>query len=80
MKGKLIIIIKEYTNPVMHNALAHHPLTDTWPAFPLAYMLSKMSYGMKYPFGQLDQLVLAVSPHSFSSRRSWEGRGSMRSW
>jgi len=33
--------------------------------FPQLYMLSMMSYGMEYPFGQLGSAVLAVSPPNF---------------
>ena len=46
-------------NPVMHNAIAHHPLTDARPAIhpswptppPPLYILGMMFYGMEYPFG-----------------------------
>ena len=72
----IIIIIKglEYTKQVMHNAIAHHPLTDAQsvpehqslpaPLF-LIYILGMTSHGMEYPFGQLGSAVLAVSPHNF---------------
>ena len=33
--------------------------------FPQLYMLSMMSYGMEYPFGQLGSAVPAVSPPNF---------------
>jgi len=56
----------------MHSAIAHHPLTDAQPVpeeqlpppsqLPLVYMLSMMSYGMEYPFGQLGSAALPVSP------------------
>jgi len=35
------------------------------PTFPLVYMLSMMSYGMEYHFGQLKSAVPAVSPPNF---------------
>ena len=59
----------------MHSAIAHHPLTDAQPVpeeqlpppsqLPLVYMLSMMSYGMEYPFGQLGSAVLPVPPSDF---------------
>ena len=33
--------------------------------FPQLYMLSMMSYGMEYPFGQLGSAVPAASPPNF---------------
>ena len=33
--------------------------------FPQLYTLSKVSYGLEYPFGQLGSAVLAVPPPSF---------------
>ena len=71
------IIRKEldYTKQVMHNAIAHHLLTDaqlvleqqsTPPSqLPPVYILGMMSYGTEYPFGQFGSAVLAVSPPSF---------------
>ena len=48
-------------NPVMHNAIAHHPLTDAQLVpelrsappgqLPPVYILSMMFYSMEYPFG-----------------------------
>ena len=44
-------------NPVMHNAIGHHPLTDARAAIcpsrptPPFYKLSMMFHGMEYPFG-----------------------------
>ena len=58
-----IIILKEleYTKQVMHNAIAHHSLTDaqlipeqeSTPPGQLApvYILGMMFCGMEYPFG-----------------------------
>ena len=47
--------------------------------FPQLYMLSMMSYGMEYPFGQLGSAVPAVSPPNllctsslFTGRVGWE--------
>ena len=51
----------EGKKPVMHNAIAHHPLTDAqlapeprsappWPAPPV-YILGMTFHGMEYPFG-----------------------------
>ena len=71
-----IIIIKEleYTKQVMHNAIAHHSLTDaqlvpkqqsTPPPpgqLPSVYILGMTSHGMEYPFGQFGSAVPAVSP------------------
>ena len=42
---------------VMHNAIAHHPLTDARAAIrppgqlPPVYILGMMFHGMEYPFG-----------------------------
>ena len=66
---------KKETKPkkrqVMHNAIAHHPLTDaqaviqpSWPALPV-YILNMSSYGMEYPFGSFRSAVLAMLPPSF---------------
>ena len=72
-----IIILKEleYTKQVMHNAIAHHLLTDaqsvpeqrsTPPSqLPPVYILGMTSYGMEYSFGQFGSAVLAVSPPNF---------------
>ena len=72
----IIIIIKglEYTKQVMHNAIAHHLLTNaqlvpeqqSLPGqLPPVYILGMTSHGMEYPIGQFGSAVLAVSPHSF---------------
>ena len=71
----MTIIIKkelEYTKKVMHNAIAHHLLTDaqlvpeqrSTPAgqLPPVYTLGMTSHGLEYPFGQLGSAALAVSP------------------
>ena len=59
----------------MHNAVAHHPLTDTQPVpkqqpppvgqFPPVLLFSVMPYHMGHPFGQLGSAVLAMSPPVF---------------
>ena len=59
----------------MHNAIAHHSLTDAQLVskrqsaprgrLPLVYILGMTSYGMEYSFGQLGSAVLAVSPPNF---------------
>ena len=65
----------EYTNQVMHNAIAHH-LLDTAQSvprhqplpsgqLPLVLLFSMMPYGVEYAFGQFGSAVLAVSPPSF---------------
>ena len=48
-------------NPVMYNAIAHHPLTDAQLVpeprsvppgqLPPVYILGMMFHGMEYPFG-----------------------------
>ena len=48
-------------NPVMHNAIAHHPLTDAQLVpeprcappgqLPPVYILGMTFHGMEYPFG-----------------------------
>ena len=59
----------------MHNAIAHHPLTNAQPVpeqqppspqptSPVC-LFSMTSYGMEYPFGQFGPAVPAVSPPSF---------------
>ena len=55
---------------VMHNAIAHHPLTDAQPIPkqpppPSPYILFSMpSDGMEYPFGQFGSAALGLSPPS----------------
>ena len=59
----------------MHNAIAHHVLTNaqlvpeqqsTPPGqLPPLYILGMTSYGMECPFGQFGSAVLAVSPPNF---------------
>ena len=69
-----IIIVLEYTKQVMHNAIAHHPPTDTQlvpeqrfpPApHPPVYILDMTSHGMEYPIGHFGSAALAVSPPNF---------------
>ena len=49
--------IKPKKRQVMHNAIAHHPLTNARAAIappgqlPPVYILGMTSYGMEYPFG-----------------------------
>ena len=44
----------------------HHSECPTLPSsFPSFFLLSMMSYGMGYPFGQLGSAVPAVSPPNF---------------
>ena len=53
--------IKPKKRQVMHNAIAHHLLTDAQPVpkqrlappgqLAPVYILGMMSYGMEYPFG-----------------------------
>ena len=66
----------EYKKQVMHNAIAHHSLTDAqlvpkqWSAppgqLPPVYILGMMSHSMEHPFSQFGSAVLAVSPPNFS--------------
>ena len=77
-----IIIIKglEYTKQVMHNATAHHSLTDAqlvpeqrspFPGqLPPVYTLDMTSHGMEYPFGQFGSASLAVFPPNFLCPRA----------
>ena len=68
----VVIIIQEleYTEQVMHNALAHRLLSDAQPApeqrplasFPPVSILGMTPCGMEYAFGQLGSAVPAVSP------------------
>lgn len=69
----------------MHNAVAHHLLTDAqpdseqWPpaSFPSPfYALSTTQYGLEYPFGQLGSVV---HPHSLCTPRLLTGEGGVRS-
>ena len=72
-----VILLKEleYTKQVMHNAIAHHSLSNAQlvpkqrsaPPSQLlpVYILGMTSYGMEYPFGQFGSAVLAVSPPNF---------------
>ena len=67
--------IKPKKRQVIHNAIAHHPLTDAQPVpeqpsaspsqLPPVYILGMASFGMEYPFGHFGSAVLAVSPPSF---------------
>ena len=59
----------------MHNAIAHHLLTNAQSVpkqqsappgqLPPVYILDTTSRGMEYPFGQFGSAVLAVSPPNF---------------
>ena len=71
MKYNIIIIVMKRNitkkegggekNPVMHNAIAHHPLTDAQLVpeprsappgqLPPVYILGMTFHGMEYPFG-----------------------------
>ena len=67
----------------MHNAIAHHPLTNAQPfpkqrllppsQLPPVNVLSMMLYVMEYPFGRLGSAVLAVPPPSFLCTRQSMG-------
>ena len=69
-----MVILKElnYTKQVVHNAIAHHSLTDAQlvpeqrsappSQLPPVYILGMSSYGMEYPSGQFGSALLAVSP------------------
>ena len=56
---------------MIHNAIAHHLLTDAQPIpkqpvapTPASHPILMMSDGMKYPFSQLGSAVLGLSPPS----------------
>jgi len=85
----MIIIIIEYTKQVMHNAIAHHLLTNAQPVpewqssspgpIPPVYMLNMMSYGMECPFRQFGSAVLAALPPGFLCIASLAGHGKLKS-
>ena len=65
----------EHTKQVMHNAIAHHSLTNAQLVpeqqsappgqLPPVYILAMTSHGMEYAFGQFGSAVLAVSSPNF---------------
>ena len=69
-----VMLLLMWTKQVMHNAIAHHSLTDAQPnpeqsGLPTLashpYLLFSMtSDGMEYPFGQFGSAVLGLSPRS----------------
>ena len=81
----MTIIVKglEYTKQVMHNAIAHHSLTDAQLVpeqrslhpgqLPPVYILGMTPYGLEYPFGQFGSAALAVSPPNFLCPSSLAG-------
>lgn len=71
MQGKIAIMIKGYTKQALHNAIAHHPLTNTQPVpkrWPLPnanspqFLFTVMSYVVVHLLGPLRPAVLSVSP------------------
>ena len=62
------------TKQVMHNAIAHHLLTNAQLVLkqrsppgqlPPVYTLGMMSRGLEYPVGRCGSAALAVSPPNF---------------
>ena len=73
---------------MMHNAIAHHPVTDAQPIpeqqlcppsqQPPVYVLVMMVHRMEYPFGSSGQLPWPCSLPASCAAPQWQSMGNQK--